>query len=433
MGAVRNWNFMGLALGVAALAGCESASPDPEDVALTKAPPAAPVVRACGSTTLGDRVLPALWEQFSATPSSGQSTVAGGRYAGVPVQLDVAATSSQEGLAALTAGDCDLAMFSGPWTDTDGVTATKVGRDAILVMTNPEAPSFTDVSIETLKQWYSGQGLPKGLSVLAQPQDHGTHAAFVDLLGLDTITFEKTAIAVPDGTTPWIWYESAQRLVDASGFTPVAIRGADKQPHAPALDTIASGAYPLVRDLHLLVREGDGGAATTLARALADYAASKPAAAVFESNYMLHPTRSAAAAPVSGRCDPPAVVDGARMGWVAFDANVSDTPRSNRGLQRTLRSAGKRAYDKGGELVVIAYGSESESCDVASARATFVNDALTAVVDELAKMAPWGTDVPLVRSVVSGSTRYWGVRPEDNQQVLVLLVPPQTEPSPSAN
>lgn len=389
------------------------------------APPPRITVRACGSTTLGDGVLPTLWERFvaRADATDGSVTVAGGAYAGLPVEIEVETTSSAEGLAAIQAGTCDLGMFSGQWTPVEGISASRIAKDAILVMTRPEEPTLREVGLDDLTAWYSGQRRPEGLRVLGQPSAHGTHHAFAELLGVATLVTDAVHEDVPGEADPWIWFESAQRLVDRTGFTPVAVRGPDGQPYAAALDTLASGQYPLVRDVHLLTT-ASGEPPATVARAFVEYAQSADAAEVFDAHYMLHPSRSATAAPVAGRCDPPALIDGARVGRIAFGAS-STTPVNPRALGRTLRTSAQRAYDKGGELVVVAYASHAEgSCDVAAERGAAVVKDLTKMVDELAKLAPWGTQVPAVRSVVSGPTRVWGVRAADNQQALIVLVPP---------
>ena len=416
-------------VGACAILGACSSSESVEEPAPTVAPPPPITVRACGSTTLGDQVVPTLWEQFVMRPTGpdaapGVSLVAEGAHAGVPVVLDVASTSSEEGLTALRNGDCDLAMYSGAWTDEEGITATKVGRDAILVMTSPDTKRVAEVSRTQLAAWYSGGKRPKGLQVIGQPATHGTHAAFAEWLGLEELVVDATSEDVPGQDGAWIWFESAQRLVDQTGFRPVAIQGDDGQPYVAALDTLAADQYPLVRDLTLLTREG--GAEAELARAFVELATSPAAASVFEAHYMLHPTRSASAAPVSGRCDAPALIEGTRVGWVGFATGETTTAADRRTMRRALHSSAKRAYAGGGELVVVAYASDREgSCTVAAERGAWVAEQLDKAVTERAKSAPWGAPMPTVRTVVSGPTRFWGVRAEDNQQALIVLVPPQ--------
>lgn len=392
---------------------------DNPESAVAEVPPAAaaePVtLRLCGSTTLGDAVLPKAWESFVST-----------RRGGVDASLDVSAEGSVKGLEALSAEACDLAMFSGPWSADLAPRAkhVPVGKDAVLVMTAPANPATGKVSVDQLRSWYSGKGRPKGVQIYGQPEAHGTHRAFSQLVGLGSQQIDATFDAVGDipAEGSWVWYESAQRLIDRSGFTPVAVQDAQGVAREPSLDTMIEGVYPLMRDLHLVYRPSDAPAAA-LARDFATWVSSPAAAPIFEAHSMLHVTSEARSAPVSGRCDPPALVGGDRVGRVAFETQKSEV--SLRGAPSTLRRGVKRAIDKGADLVVVAYASSAESdpCALAGERGKHVEAMLGKVIDELAKTVSWGARLPETRVVVAGPTKHWGVRPADNQRVLVVLSP----------
>lgn len=399
---------------LAALGACSQSETAGADIqTLVADAPPAPTLRVCGSTAVVDHVLPALWKQFQA----GRDTNA--------VEITTTATGSTEGLAALRGGSCDLALYTGPWTPVDGVDASLIARDAIVVATNPGQPAFTDVSVEQLEGWYRGEGQPKGLALFAPSTEHDRYAP---LGSIDTSNSAASATP-PAVDTPWVWFESALRLVDQTGFTPVGIKGPDGHAHQPSIDTIAGGRYPLTRDVHALVQAGDAG--SSIGRSFAAFAASPEASETLVAHYLVPPGGPAGSGSPPTECGPPVALDGERLGWIGFGQGVSDSPTDARQMSKVLRSAGKRAYAKKGGLVVVGYASHDETCEVAEGRAAAANEALTEVVDELAKLAPWGAEVPMVRVAVSGPTRHWGVRPSDNRQVLVLLTP-QAAPTSSA-
>lgn len=366
----------------------------------------------CGSSTLGERLVPSLvagWLGAEA-PAEGQQCQRGKTRHDEPIEVCVSWENSDRALEQLADGTCDIGMYSELW-DSEAHPQFRhraIGWDAIMVITSVPSP-LNSVSIGELAQWYANpnrvlfphpaNGTPVRLTVYGREAGSGTTHAFERMIGLSrgalrtNRSFGKRALAeVLALPGPWVYFLSASELerhAHDAMFDVVPIRTSpdDVRGTYPTPETMAppSPRYPLVRPLFLLWSAADSVPRGPITKQFLDYVASPQAAPRFEALRMLHPTsydpKAVKGVTVPPTCGIGAVFEGARLDWFEYPSGADELPIDMKArLREDLASAMANDHD----LVVVGWSDTRgpPDCDLSGRRAEKVRAELERLRDE---------------------------------------------------
>ena len=419
----------GAMLAVLAVAGgCPSAQP----------PSTRETIIVCGSSTMGRRLLPNLATRWTTgrarehedRPISDQHWC----VANEAHRICVHYSGSGQGRALLDAGQCDIAMYSAPWSGDKNYAVRRVGTDAIMMVTRQGSP-MTETTVPELSDAYASRRPLPGTVILKRADDDrsGTSEAFRRML-IDVPTLVADDV-IPGGspflplnrTDRWLYYVSAQEqlISDRLQILRVKNRANDDHGYLPSLETIQTGRYPLTRPLSLVVRTSR---VSSLAREFVDYVASEPARPVFEALFMRHVTSSdevSSRAYLRGPCDeasslPPAL--GRRVNAIYYAPQGTTMPSV---WTYSLRSSIDLARRRGEDLLIVGYASTDGS---AARNDRFSRDrarATVAIARRLkARSGLTDNDPPRLHCAFGGETTVWGPRRGDNRVTVIRTVPP---------
>ncbi|MGD9050091.1 MAG: phosphate ABC transporter substrate-binding protein [Anaerolineae bacterium] len=179
------------------------------------------------------------------------------------VSLDVRGPGTQFGLAALRAGEVDLALASWLPPDLDpDWRATAIARDGIAVIVHPDNPidglgllQLQDLFSGRVYEWQAMGGTPAAglVQVVSREEGSGTRSAF-EALVLQDLDVTSLAVVAP----------SSRAVVENVAAHPLAI-GYVSMGHVtpnvkvlkiegglPTSQTVAEGSYALTRELWLV-------------------------------------------------------------------------------------------------------------------------------------------------------------------------------------
>lgn len=182
------------------------------------------------------------------------------------VLVEVEGGDSATGWAQLQRNRADVAALS--WLSDDvaaaaGYRVTPVAIDGIAVIVHPSNP-ITDITTIQLRSLFAGEILDwRGLSgvqgepaVISREEGSGTRSAFESSIMADR-RVTLNALIMPTSQAV-VDYVAAHRLavgyVTFDGLTPV-VRAVPVEGVPSARQHVASGAYPIVRTLYLVVRD----------------------------------------------------------------------------------------------------------------------------------------------------------------------------------
>jgi len=276
---------LGLVLAGAMLAGCPASKPD-----ATPAPnPGKVVIR--GSNTIGEELAPRLITEFKKDHAT--------------VNFDLEAKATGYGLAALRAGQCDIATASRVATKDEvdearnlGVTLEDhlIGAYSVAVVvqagnavTNLTRDQVRDIFTGAIKNWKDVGGTDAPIHLYARDPISGTYLGFKEL-AMDNKTYAAgRKLATSYGA---IVQDVAQdengigyaglELPKNAGVHSVAIGGV-----APTAASVNEGKYPYARMLHLYTRKDRE---TTASRDFVQFVESKGGQAILvEMGFVPHP------------------------------------------------------------------------------------------------------------------------------------------------
>lgn len=423
--------------------------------------PVVPTVTICGSSTMGERLMPRLVAAYLGIPSplperhhilksgwvSRASTPVGEDG---PLRMRVLYDASGQVSSLIESGQCHLGMLSGPVR----IPATLgnpvvVGEDAIFVIASPSAHLAT-VSLSNLHDWYSGNAFPEHVIVKARAEAaSGTSKALAQKIELaelhvrnpqrDRVGATGLAQLVQD-ESPWLYYVSTQELAAVSepAFDVVGLSvGVRPETMLPLFEW--RGRYPLVRPLRLLKAPSE---VAPKAQRFLDWVKSEQARPTFEWLGFWHTTSDKVLrVPLSGECAKnaaPALLDVVARTPFAFDQN-KETLVENGFTLSNLRMNLIDAYQNGRDLYFVGYasadGPSAANCALALQRARALRDRATTVLHSLAEEKGWpqARKLPGLKVLNGGPTDYWGALPMYNRVVMVVAVPRRsvtTTPSP---
>lgn len=377
----------------------------------------------CGSSTVGQRLVPALVGRYlgvdvgdlaQGIPEEGWC-VNGARH-GRNVHACVRWSASGAAFDGLEAGTCDVGMSSRPAkaSEAGGLQETVLGLDAIMVLASADSP-VQELSIADLRAVYETGSL-SGHTVFAREAESGTFGSLKDLLGLKTLSSNLTAgagamlerIAVEH---PALGFASAQELVgrtDDVRIVPIRTDTSTRA-HYPSPRAIVRSQYPLVRGLHLY-RHADESEAMVLD--FVEFARSPDTVPVFDAFNMVHPQeRTEESTTFSLRdCAAPSQVltwSGVRVGTFQYPKGKFEASLFE---QSTFAEIRAEAMAEDRSLVAVGYSSDDGdplNCRLSDERARRVQ-------------AELGGDSVAV--VAGGPTAEWGDDPAQNQIVVVYAV-----------
>ena len=279
--------------GAGANAAAEGGRVDPLEGARSSSPRAVvppatpPVLRLCGSNTIGAELAPALVEAFLADKGGGDiarkrgseadSISIGAKLGGQPLQVEIHAGGTATAFSGLADGSCDIGMASraiqAPEADKlrerghgdlrTSATEHVIALDGIAVIVHPDNPVRT-LDRSALQDIFSGRttdwsylgGTPGPIKVLARDGKSGTHDTFKQLvLGGGAITSAAQRFASSEALSDAVASEPA--AIGFVGFAYVraaralAVGESGAAPMLPSLFTVGTESYMLSRRLYL--------------------------------------------------------------------------------------------------------------------------------------------------------------------------------------
>lgn len=248
---------------------------------------AEPVLRLCGSNTIGAELAPALVEAFLAEKGATQIirhrgahtdlSAVTGTLADKPLNIEIAASGSATAFSGLGAGTCDIGMASRAIEDAENerLKASGLGDlrasgaehvialDGIAVVVHPSNPlrsldrgALHDIYSGKISDWAELGRSPAPISVLSRDGKSGTFDTFKHLvLGKDPLTTSAKLFGQND-----VLADAVAGDPDAIGFVGLAYIRAAKalavgepgaQPMLPTQFTVATEGYMLARRLYL--------------------------------------------------------------------------------------------------------------------------------------------------------------------------------------
>lgn len=186
------------------------------------------------------------------------------------VTVTVSATGSGSGITALIDGQCDVAMASRPYKESENdaaggqLTDFAIAKDALSIIVHADADPL-DITLEEAKQIFSGEitnwddpavseaGLTGEIQVVVRESGSGTRATFNDIIMGEEDYVEgaiektsnqliKDAVAANDNYIGYVGLGYVDSSVDA-----VSLGGV-----APSQATVVDGTYPISRSLFLI-------------------------------------------------------------------------------------------------------------------------------------------------------------------------------------
>jgi phosphate transport system substrate-binding protein len=213
------------------------------------------------------------------------------------VRVQVTGGGSGVGLASLLNGTTDVAMSSRRIKDAEarrlaqGGTAhveLPVARDGVTFFVHPSNPltsltvgQLRDIYLGDVTDWSQVGGPARRIVLYSRENSSGTYTFVKDELlgGLDfaseAMTLPGTA-AVVNAVSQEAWGIGYGGAAYGTRVKVLAVAGEDGQPVAPTVENVASGRYPLSRDLFFYLR----GPPTGAARAYVDFTLSPEGQAV---------------------------------------------------------------------------------------------------------------------------------------------------------
>lgn len=191
------------------------------------------------------------------------------------VSISVKGGGSSHGINGATDGTLDIGMAARPFRATEletfpGLTATVIGYDGVAVVVNRfvYANGVTELSLEQIAAMWRGEitnwqevgGPNLAIVVYDKEEGHGTRDVFYSAVFGDTDA-DALGSAASLGGNPEILAAVTQEdgaiSIVSSGWQTkevigVAIVLADGQSVAPTSENVASGLYPISRDLNMV-------------------------------------------------------------------------------------------------------------------------------------------------------------------------------------
>jgi phosphate transport system substrate-binding protein len=190
----------------------------------------------------------------------------------------VSGVGSSAGIESVSNGTCDIGTSSrelAPEETTLGLVDTKIARDAIAVIVNPENPvtslttsQVADIFAGKITNWRGVGGPDLAIGLVNRDEASGTRDAFSKLV-LKGGDFDPTAAVLPGtGQVRSVVAQSASAVGYISlGFVDKTVKALTIDGVTPSEKTVADKTYPLSRVLHFFTK----GAPKGLAKAYIDY------------------------------------------------------------------------------------------------------------------------------------------------------------------
>lgn len=173
-------------------------------------------------------------------------------------RCDVSSGGTGYGLRSLRGGSSDVAMLARKLSqaERDGLEVRVAAYDGIAIIAHPDTPLPGDMSVEECRRLASGKTRPAGVVVVQKPEGQGTRQAFAGGLGLEPAQLHADAEAGSNGqmvlnvsrtagAVGYVSHVDALAALDAGiGLRIIHLNGVP-----PSLETVASGAYPIIRPL----------------------------------------------------------------------------------------------------------------------------------------------------------------------------------------
>jgi len=366
-----------------------------------------------------------------------------GSQAGQREAIAIAAGSSASSIAALAAGQTDIALSLRPVTDAEKTAMAGlgdiagsehvIGVDGIAVIANPanhaaaiSRAALRDILAGTVTDW-SGVGQPAHpLHIYVRDPAANPADQPAGVVGADT------RAAIPLGSDSEV-AAAVQRdpaaiglvdLSEAAGAHLIAVADAANQPVAATDLAVAEESYPLTRRLYLYTGSATG---SSFARRFADYAGSSAGQAVVAASgfvsLSVKPAAPAAVVAANTSSDrlAAAVGGGVRLSTTfRFKAGSIDLDsRALRDVDR-LASYVRSHGNDGGHLLLVGFadniGAAAVNLDVAQKRADAVAAALARAGLAGERTRSFGADYPVADNATNEGR-------EKNRRVEAYLLP----------
>ena len=393
-------------------------------------------IHVCGSSTMGRRLLPNLavrWLNNGQTRSIETRPISSNIWCESSDKMRVCVhySGSGHGWQLLQKNNCDIAMYSAPWTQkTTSYTATQVGTDAIMLVTK-EGDPFKSTDIKELSEAYSGRKKIPGITLLMRKPEvnSGTSEAFrkmlfdVKKLKADANIPENKPYTILNRTDRWLYYISAQEQLITEELQIISVKEQVRDDHAylPALDTMRSGRYPLIRPLFLVTKNNH---TSSEAKDFVRYIASQEARPAFEALYMRHITSNKKDfGPILGPCNTQYKLPqniGQRVNAIYYEPKGISMPSI---WKYSLRSSIDFAHRTNQDLLVVGYasavGKSANNIKFSRARAR----ATVKIAAKIKKDMHIGNrDYPKIYCAYGGATTVWGPSLGDNRVTIIRTV-----------